>query len=618
LERLSLTDTVHTFSSGAFELGTDLERLLLVHEAGAVEAVILYGSRIVEGLARAALEMIGQKASNNLCSNLISLQDLGLLRTPHGQWAHTLRRLGNDARHIHRPVSGGEADACLLLVEQWLRWFFEYAQRYGEGVDSADLSASGGSLDLPVPELLSHVIAVIGSEETAAQKYDTLRGDGWAQLVQEPAASSVLAEILLDAEEVRRARKLIDAARALAPDDRRLVQLDALALQAAGDLEAARDLLKPLRKRFKDDAEIVGILAGVIKRLSLEDGGSVELQQEAAKCYRQGFAALDEESPYLGINAAAMSAWTGRPAESRSIARKVLELLASRERALARIVERQGRDGLKPLLQLWDELTYAEGLLLSGRFAEAARRYAQAWSQLGDMKRKKKVSCEQADRSLREGFGLECEIRDLIDRACRAAPERVLRIGVTGSRSLPDEPALSASVSAVLKEIIETGARSGPVRPVVLSPLAEGADRLVAEAILADWPASGLVAYLPLELDDYRGDFESAGYLAHFNRLLSMADRLVFGPDNLDPSSPAALKERRNRAYEWAGRAVVDDCEVLVAIWDGGPGKGRGGTAEIVAYAREKGRRMVCISTKQPFAASFETARPPSAAAREQ
>ena len=37
------------------------------------------------------------------------------------------------------------------------------------------------------------------------------------------------------------------------------------------------------------------------------------------------------------------------------------------------------------------------------------------------------------------------------------------------------------------------------------------------------------------------------------------------------------------------GRAVVDRSSVLVAVWDGQPSRGLGGTADVVAYARERG-----------------------------
>jgi hypothetical protein len=48
---------------------------------------------------------------------------------------------------------------------------------------------------------------------------------------------------------------------------------------------------------------------------------------------------------------------------------------------------------------------------------------------------------------------------------------------------------------------------------------------------------------------------------------------------------PQVAGEAREDAYARAGHAIVDASDVLVALWDGKPARGRGGTAEIVQYA---------------------------------
>lgn len=118
-----------------------------------------------------------------------------------------------------------------------------------------------------------------------------------------------------------------------------------------------------------------------------------------------------------------------------------------------------------------------------------------------------------------------------------------------------------------------------PGRPlVVLSPLAEGADRLVAEVVLEN-PGASLVAMLPLPQDDYEQDFASAESLQDFRRLLGRAAQTISLP-------PVA---ERNEAYANAGEYILNHCEVLVAIWDGQPAQGRGGTAEVVREALARG-----------------------------
>ena len=43
--------------------------------------------------------------------------------------------------------------------------------------------------------------------------------------------------------------------------------------------------------------------------------------------------------------------------------------------------------------------------------------------------------------------------------------------------------------------------------------------------------------------------------------------------------------------------ATVDGSDVLIAVWDGEPARGRGGTAEVVAYARSLGKPVVLIDS---------------------
>ena len=156
-------------------------------------------------------------------------------------------------------------------------------------------------------------------------------------------------------------------------------------------------------------------------------------------------------------------------------------------------------------------------------------------------------------------------------------PARIA-IGVTGHRRLRNEPALASAVSAVLDRIeqLAPSLRKTPLELTVITPLAEGADRLVAREVLKR-PGARLEAVLPLEPDDYAADFERPGSRAEFETLLSSAAAL-----RRLPPSPS-----RADAYAAAGRFVVDHCDILIAVWDGGRENGHGGTAEIVQYARD-------------------------------
>jgi hypothetical protein len=187
-------------------------------------------------------------------------------------------------------------------------------------------------------------------------------------------------------------------------------------------------------------------------------------------------------------------------------------------------------------------------------------------------------------------------------------PFRV-RIGVTGHRTLPEPERIAATIRDVLDTRIwqlfdrplPPGRRATPLAFTVLTPLAEGADRLVAKEILKI-PNAEIEVVLPLAREDYLRDFAAAESKAEFEELCRKA-RLV---SVLKPSpqavagAPAGSEEERKRAYEQVGRHVVDHCDVLIAVWDGKPSRGRGGTAEIVAFAREKRLPLIIVSSDYP------------------
>lgn len=195
-----------------------------------------------------------------------------------------------------------------------------------------------------------------------------------------------------------------------------------------------------------------------------------------------------------------------------------------------------------------------------------------------------------------------------------ARPVLRLRIGVTGARSLPPAPeqvdrlreqiryVLELSKNAIChlhleRNVAEWYADAEAGKPCpgmqMLSPLARGADRLVAEAALdLDYD---LYVPMPFPQEEYERDFVGTKVtdqelqvtaeedLRGFRRLMEQAS----GRFELDGSRENPAFE--NRSYEAAGRFVVRHSNLLIGVWDGGPGKGRGGTAEIVHYAANAG-----------------------------
>lgn len=151
----------------------------------------------------------------------------------------------------------------------------------------------------------------------------------------------------------------------------------------------------------------------------------------------------------------------------------------------------------------------------------------------------------------------------------------MIRVGVTGHRSSIELAKIDAGIDEALIRIQQLF----PGEPLtVVSALAEGADRSVARKILGR-PDGQLIAALPLPRADYITDFKSEESRAEFVTLLEQALRVIEFP-----KAPT-----REKAYEAASEYVVNNSDVLIAVWDGLDALGRGGTAQIVLNARRRG-----------------------------
>lgn len=165
-------------------------------------------------------------------------------------------------------------------------------------------------------------------------------------------------------------------------------------------------------------------------------------------------------------------------------------------------------------------------------------------------------------------------------------------IGVTGHRphrlDIKDST-LIAAVEARLDEIVQRN--PGKVF-ILVSPLAEGADRLVARIAMERYHMA-LHVPLPLPFDLYQTDFESRESLREFTELIGRAENYAelsmrFGSlETLARVADDADNEARNRQYALVGAYLAQRCDDVIAIYDGAGGQGTGGTAQIVEWCRQ-------------------------------
>jgi hypothetical protein len=172
-----------------------------------------------------------------------------------------------------------------------------------------------------------------------------------------------------------------------------------------------------------------------------------------------------------------------------------------------------------------------------------------------------------------------------------------LRIGVSGHRvppKLPEQSAapLRAHIDRILAAMAAAARKADAATDlVIVSSLAEGSDRIVAEAGLA--AGFALQAVLPFNRAEYALDFETETSRRQFEKLLARAcDVFELGGDAAE----------RPRAYEAAGLFMLANIDVLIAIWDGEVADGVGGTAQIVERAIANGIVVVWIEPCRPDA----------------
>jgi hypothetical protein len=149
-----------------------------------------------------------------------------------------------------------------------------------------------------------------------------------------------------------------------------------------------------------------------------------------------------------------------------------------------------------------------------------------------------------------------------------------VRFGVTGHRMLP------ASVAACA---VEHWSRVLPAAEQLhgVSNLADGADQLFAARVLA----AGGTLEVVLPCEGYAASLSTDDSRERFENLRRAAVTVLTMP----------YPEPSEQAFLAAGQALVDRCDHLFAVWDGGPARGLGGTADIVAYARALGRPITVL-----------------------
>lgn len=154
-------------------------------------------------------------------------------------------------------------------------------------------------------------------------------------------------------------------------------------------------------------------------------------------------------------------------------------------------------------------------------------------------------------------------------------------VGFSGHRTVADPAGVARVIGAELAALRRETAGEW----VALSSVAAGSDQLFvtqARSLGLSWHA-----ILPLPKAEFARDFSAAEWPV-VESLLAQAEHTRVITEN----------GSRDDAYLDCGMETVNGSDVLLAVWDGQPARGKGGTAEIVAYAQSLGKPVIVIDAR--------------------
>jgi hypothetical protein len=158
----------------------------------------------------------------------------------------------------------------------------------------------------------------------------------------------------------------------------------------------------------------------------------------------------------------------------------------------------------------------------------------------------------------------------------------VVTVGVSGHRRRSQLGDLARTRSLIREHFRALRSRlqeaNGPVEFILLSPLAEGADRLFVDALREEEPDARLLVPLPFDQASYEASFSAPDAVEDFRRRIA-------DPRTLECFViPGGSRDE----YFSLGRWVVDHADVMFFLHDGadyGDAPRNGGTSSVIQYA---------------------------------
>jgi hypothetical protein len=153
-------------------------------------------------------------------------------------------------------------------------------------------------------------------------------------------------------------------------------------------------------------------------------------------------------------------------------------------------------------------------------------------------------------------------------------------VGFSGHRQVADQEGVAKAILTALESLRREAAGEW----IGLSSVAIGSDQIFVEQVQGlgmSWHA-----ILPLPRAEFQKDFDAREW-ADVELILTRAEHARVISEN----------GAREEAYLDCGMETVNGADVLLALWDGQVARGKGGTADVVDYARSLGKPVVIIDS---------------------
>ena len=178
--------------------------------------------------------------------------------------------------------------------------------------------------------------------------------------------------------------------------------------------------------------------------------------------------------------------------------------------------------------------------------------------------------------------------------------EKIIYIGITGNRDISIQQSIfiKKSIENFLKKFLKD---KNFKEIIVLTPLADGVDRIIADVVLDNFSDMKILIPLPFSEKIYKSTFGKGLKINNISQEKSIKEyenllekikkynkcddiyiKLEFDKENYLNQSIDEQREIRNEQYALLGEFLIEKSDILIAVYDKYREIKKGGTIEIV------------------------------------